>query len=87
MEADLPKTRVKGKATVTTVTGSVLEKAGTGNDLLDKIPNLSTVDSLVNVFGSETSGIYINGRKCKYSKDLNSSFTFLLSKTDMIQVN
>lgn len=40
VKADLPKTRVKGNAMVTTVTGSVLEKAGTGNDLLDKTPYL-----------------------------------------------
>ena len=33
VKADLPKTRVKGDAMVTTVSGSILENAGTGNDL------------------------------------------------------
>ena len=33
VKADLPKTRVKGDAMVTTVAGSILENAGTGNDL------------------------------------------------------
>lgn len=53
VKADLPKTRVKGDAMVTTVTGSVLEKAGTGNDLLDKIPGLSANNGSVNVLEAE----------------------------------
>lgn len=71
VKADLPKTRVKGNAMVTTVTGSVLEKAGTGNDLLDKIPGLSAEDGSVNVFGSGSAEIYINGRKMRNSSELD----------------
>lgn len=71
VKADLPKTRVKGNAMVTTVTGSVLENAGTGNDLLDKIPGLSAEDSSVNVFGSEAGEIYINGRKMRNNSELD----------------
>lgn len=71
VKADLPKTRVKGNAMVTTVTGSVLEKAGTGNDLLDKIPGLSANNGSVNVFGSGKAEIYINGRKMRNSSELD----------------
>lgn len=71
VKADFPKTRVKGNAMVTTVTGSVLEKAGTGNDLLDKIPGLSAEDGSVNVFGSGAAEIYINGRKMRNSSELD----------------
>ena len=56
---------------VTTVTGSVLEKAGTGNDLLDKIPGLSANNGSVNVFGSGKAEIYINGRKMRNSSELD----------------
>ena len=38
----LPKTRVKGDAMRTTVTGTILEKAGTVNDAMAKIPSLET---------------------------------------------
>lgn len=72
VKADLPKTRVKGDAMVTTVTGSVLEKAGTGNDLLDKIPGLSANNGSVNVFGSGKAEIYINGRKMRNSSELDN---------------
>lgn len=71
VKADLPKTRVKGNAVVTTVAGSVLEKAGTGNDLLGKIPGVSASDGSVNVFGSGAAEIYVNGRKMRNSSELD----------------
>jgi len=63
VKADLPKTRVKGDAMVTTVAGSILENAGTGNDLLNKIPGVSANEGDIKVFGAGTPEIYINGRK------------------------
>lgn len=38
VKGDLPKMQLKGDAQVTNVTGTILEKAGTGNDLLSKLP-------------------------------------------------
>ena len=69
VKADLPKMRVKGDAIVTTVQGSILEQAGTGNDLLDKIPGLSAEEGSVNVFGSGQAEVYINGRKMRNASD------------------
>lgn len=71
IKADLPKVRLKGDAMVTTVAGSVLEKSGTGNDLLDKIPGISADDGSVNVFGRGAAEIYINGRKMRNSSELD----------------
>ena len=71
VKADLPRMRVKGDAVVTTVQGSVLEKAGTGNDLLDKIPGLSAEEGEVNVFGSGVAEVYINGRKMRDPSELD----------------
>lgn len=70
VKADLPKMRLKGDAMVTTVAGSVLEKSGTGNDLLDKIPGISAEEGTVNVFGRGTAEVYINGRKVRSSSEL-----------------
>lgn len=70
IKGDLPRTRVKGDAMVTTVTGSILEKAGTGNDLLNKIPGVSADEGSVNVFGSGAAEIYINGRKMRDASEL-----------------
>ena len=71
VKADLPKVRLKGDAQVTTVQGSILEQAGTGNDLLNKLPGVSADDGAVNVFGSGAAEIYINGRKMRDASELD----------------
>ena len=71
VKADMPKVRLKGDAQVTTVQGSILEKAGTGNDLLNKLPGVSADDGAVNVFGSGAAEIYINGRKMRDASELD----------------
>ena len=67
----LPKTQAKGDAMVTIVSGTVLEKAGTAENLLDKIPNVTAQDGAVTVFGRGTPEIYINGRKVRNLQELN----------------
>ena len=41
VKGDLPVTRVKGDAMITSVTGTLLEKAGTAENLLNQIPNVT----------------------------------------------
>ena len=67
----LPKTQAKGDAMVTTVSGTILEKAGTAENLLDKIPNVTAQDGAVTVFGRGTPEIYINGRKVRNQQELD----------------
>ena len=71
VKAYLPKTQAKGDAMVTTVRGTVLEKAGTAENLLDKIPNVTAQDGAVTVFGRGTPEIYINGRKIRNQQELD----------------
>ena len=71
VKGHLPKTQVKGDAMVTTVNGTVLEKAGTAENLLDKIPNVTAQDGAVTVFGRGTPEIYINGRKVRDQQELD----------------
>ena len=71
VKAELPKVRIKGDAQVTTVQGSILETAGTGNDLLNKLPGVSADEGTVNVFGSGAAEIYINGRKMRDAAELD----------------
>ena len=67
----LPKTQAKGDAMLTTVSGTVLEKAGTAENLLNKIPNVTAQDGAVTVFGRGTPEIYINGRKVRNQQELD----------------
>lgn len=71
VRANLPKVRLKGDAQVTTVQGSILEQAGTGNDLLSKLPGVSADGGVVNVFGSGRAEVYINGRKVRDASELD----------------
>ena len=71
VKGDLPVTRVKGDALVTSVAGTLLEKAGTAEDLLDKIPNVTAENGNVKVFGRGTPEIYINGRKVRDTNELD----------------
>lgn len=71
IKADLPKTRVKGDAMITGVAGTILEKAGTAENLLDKIPNVTSENGTVKVFGRGAAEIYINGRRIRDNSELD----------------
>lgn len=71
VKGTLPKTQLKGDAMITNVSGTVLEKAGTAENLLDKIPNVSSQDGSIEVFGRGTPEIYINGRKMRNTSELD----------------
>ena len=51
VKSSLPKTILKNGGMTTTVVGSVLEKAGTIENLLDRIPNVSAQNGSIKVFG------------------------------------
>ena len=55
----------------TTVVGSVLEKAGTMENLLDRIPNVSAQNGSIKVFGRGERVIYINGRQMRDKSELD----------------
>ena len=63
VEGNLPVTRMKGDAMVTSVGNSVLSKVGSANDVLTKIPGITKKQDAFEVFGKGTPLIYINGRK------------------------
>lgn len=70
VKGDLPKTRIKGDAMVTTVAGSLLEKAGTAADVLSKVPGVTRKGEDLNVFGRGTPQVYINGREVRDPSEL-----------------
>lgn len=71
VKGDLPQTRLKGSSMLTGVAGTILEKAGTAENLLDKIPGVSAGNGNVKVFGRGTPEVYINGRKVQDSSELD----------------
>lgn len=86
IKSSLPKTRVKGDAMNTLVAGSILEKAGSATDLLNKIPSLSAnKDGGVEVFGRGSAEIYINGRKVQDTKELSRLRAEQIQSIDVVQ--
>ncbi|MDR0939634.1 MAG: TonB-dependent receptor [Mediterranea sp.] len=70
VKASIPVTRIKGDALETTVSGSVLEKVGTANDVLSKLPGVSLENGRLDVFGRGEPLIYINGREVRDADEL-----------------
>ena len=71
VKSSLPKTILKNGGMTTTVVGSVLEKAGTMEHLLDRIPKVSAQNGSITVFGRGEPVIYINGRQMRNRSELD----------------
>ena len=71
VKSSLPKTILKNGGMTTTIAGSVLEKAGTMENLLDRIPNVSAQNGSIKVFGRGEPIIYINGRQIRDKSELD----------------
>ena len=74
--ASRPKMAIRNDALVTTIIGSSLAKAGSGNDVLKRIPLLKGKEGSYSVIGRGVAVIYINNRKITDATEierLNSS--------------
>ena len=74
--AQRPKMAIRNDALVTTIIGSSLAKAGSGNDVLKHIPLLTGKEGSYSVVGRGAAVIYINNRKITDATEierLNSS--------------
>ena len=77
----LPDAQLLGEVVV----GTILEKAGTGNDLLSKLPGVSAEEGTVNVFGSGTAEIYINGRKMRNASELDQLSSDNVKRVEVVR--
>lgn len=71
VKSNLPKTILTNGGMKTTVAGSVLEKAGTMDNLLDRVPNVSAQNGSIKVFGRGEPMIYINGKQMRDKSELD----------------
>ena len=69
--AIMPKTKLTGEGLQTNIRGSVLENAGTANDVLAKTPGLIKGQNGLEVIGKGSPLVYINGRKVTDISELN----------------
>ena len=86
VKGQLPKTYAKGDAMRTTVAGTILEKAGTVNDALSRIPSVEAErDGGVKVLGRGDAEVYINGRKVQDEKELSRLRADQIQYVDVVQ--
>jgi hypothetical protein len=72
IKGNLPKIQIKNDALVTMVENSILSKAGTGNDVLKRLPSLSGDNGIFSVFGKGEAKIYINNREMRDASELDN---------------
>lgn len=85
VKSSLPKTRLKNGSFVTTVAGSILEKSGNINNLLDRIPNVTSQNGKINVFGIGEPVVYINGKQVRDNTELDRLNPEDISTVEVIQ--
>lgn len=71
VKGNLPKTRIKDDALVTTIQNSALSHSGTANDVLGRVPGVIKNGESIEVLGKGAPLIYINGRQMRNSSELD----------------
>ena len=71
VKGNLPKTRIKDDALVTTIQNSPLAHAGTANDVLGRVPGVIKNGESIEVLGKGSPIIYINGRQVRNASELD----------------
>lgn len=84
IKGTLPKTRVKGDAMRTIISGSVLEQTTTATEMLKYVPNVEAENGSVSVIGRGASEVYINGRKVQDLKELDQIRPELIQYVDVV---
>ena len=69
--AVMPKTKLTGEGLQTNVRGSVLENAGSANDVLAKTPGIIKGQNGIEVIGKGSPMVYINGRRVSDASELD----------------
>lgn len=77
----VPQFKLNSEGLQTNVTGTLLSKAGTANDILGQLPNVQGSDGNFTVFGKGTPLIYINGKEVRNTVELET-----LNSEDILNV-
>jgi hypothetical protein len=68
----LPRIKLKNDGLVTLIQNTILSKAGTGNDVLKRLPLLTGDKGVFSVFGKGEALIYINNREIRDVSELEN---------------
>jgi hypothetical protein len=80
----LPKIEVKNDALVATIQNSVLSKAGSGNDVLKRLPLVQGDDGSYSIIGKGAAKIYINNREMRDASELENINSSDIKSVDIV---
>ena len=72
VKAFMPKTKLTGNSMITTIKGTVLGNSGTAEEMLSKVPGMTSRDDKLEVIGKGAPVFYINGRKVHDVEELKN---------------
>ena len=84
VKANVPVTRIDGDALVTNIKGTVLEKMGTANEVLGRLPGVVDNDGTIEVVGKGKPAIYINGRLVRNTHELQQLGAEKITKVEVV---
>lgn len=84
VKANVPITRIDGDALVTNVKGTILEKMGTANEVLERLPGVVDNDGTIEVVGKGVPAIYINGRLVRNTHELQQIGAEKIAKVEVV---
>ena len=84
VKGNLPKTRIKDDALVTTIQNSPLAHAGTANDVLGRVPGVIKNGESIEVLGKGSPIIYINGRQMRNASELDQLSSASIKDVEVI---
>ena len=84
IKGNLPKTRIKDDALVTTIQNSPLAHVGTANDVLGRVPGVIKNGESIEVLGKGSPIIYINGRQMRNASELDQLSSASIKDVEVI---
>ncbi|MCQ2974225.1 MAG: outer membrane beta-barrel protein [Bacteroidales bacterium] len=70
IKAQMPKTKLQGSSMITSIEGTVLEKSGTCQEVLSKVPGIIKGKDGLEVIGKGSPTYYVNGRQIHDNDEL-----------------
>ena len=85
VEGERPKVKLEGNTLVMNVEGTVMERLGTAEDVLSRVPMISKKGESFEILGKGTPLIYVNNRKLTDLQELRNIQSDFIRSVEVIQ--
>ncbi len=85
VEGERPKVKLEGNTLVMNVEGTVMERLGTAEDVLSRVPMISKKGENLEILGKGTPLIYVNNRKLTDLQELRNIQSDFIRSVEVIQ--